>query len=66
MVVISITNMHCGGCAKGVRATVEKIVPGSSLKIDLERRHIQVDAPDTDAVMAALRADGWDALLVAS
>ncbi len=66
MVDISITNMHCGGCAKGVRATVEKIVPGSSVGIDLERRQIQVDAPETEAVLAALRADGWNALLVES
>lgn len=64
MAHISITNMHCGGCAKGVRATIENIVPGASTAIDLERRQIQIDAPDTEAVLAALRADGWDALLV--
>lgn len=61
MVTISIPNMTCGGCAKGVLATLRDAAPAAEAKVDLERREVQVRAADTTALIAALRADGWEA-----
>jgi copper chaperone len=61
MVTISIPNMTCGGCAKGVLATLREAAPGSEAKVDLERREVQLAVADAAPVVAALRADGWDA-----
>ncbi|MFN7305633.1 MAG: heavy metal transporter, partial [Acetobacteraceae bacterium] len=30
--------MHCGGCAKGVRASLSEVAPGVTVEINLERR----------------------------
>lgn len=62
MVKISIPNMTCGGCANGVLATLREAAPGAEATVDLERREVQVGAPDAAALVAALRADGWDAV----
>jgi copper chaperone len=62
MLTISIPNMTCGGCAKGVLATLGQAAPGSEAKVDLDRRQVQVAAPDAAPLVAALRADGWDAV----
>ncbi|MBX6374693.1 MAG: heavy-metal-associated domain-containing protein [Acetobacteraceae bacterium] len=58
---ISIPNMTCGGCAKGVLATLQEAAPGASAKVDLDCREVQVVTADVAALVAALRADGWDA-----
>ncbi len=61
MVKIVISNMTCGGCAKGVLATLREAAPGAEAKVNLERREVEVGAADTLALVAALRADGWEA-----
>ncbi|MES2710101.1 MAG: heavy-metal-associated domain-containing protein [Pseudomonadota bacterium] len=61
MAKIAIPNMTCGGCAKGVVATLGAAAPGADVTIDLERREVTVAAPDTAPLIAALRADGWEA-----
>jgi copper chaperone len=61
MVKIVISNMTCGGCAKGVLATLREAAPGAEAKVDLERREIEVGAADASPLVAALRADGWEA-----
>lgn len=61
MVQVTIANMHCGGCAKGVRATLDSIAPGIAVEIDLERHVASLDFPDETLVLATLRGDGWDA-----
>jgi copper chaperone len=62
MVTISIANMTCGGCAKGVLATLGQVAPGSEATVNLEGREVRVAVPDAAPVVAALRADGWDAV----
>lgn len=52
---LSIPNMTCGGCAKGVAATLRPL--GIVPVVDLERRRITVTG-DLAPAMAALRADG--------
>jgi copper chaperone len=61
MVKIVISNMTCGGCAKGVLATLRKAAPGAEARVDLDRREVEVGAADASAIVAALRADGWEA-----
>lgn len=61
MVTISISNMSCGGCAKGVLATLREAAPGAEAVVNLDRREVRVAAGDPAALVAALRADGWEA-----
>lgn len=58
---IAIPNMTCGGCAKGVLATLREAAPGAAAEVDLERREVRVAAPDPAPILEALRADGWEA-----
>ena len=64
MVHVKIANMHCGGCEKGVRATLSRIAPGVPVDIDLELREAILDFQDEVLVLATLRDNGWDAQAV--
>ena len=61
MVTISIPNMTCGGCAKGVLATLREAAPGAEATVDLGARQVRVAALEAAPLVAALRADGWEA-----
>ena len=61
MVTISIRNMTCGGCAKGVLATLREAMPAAEATVDLSRREVKVAAGKAGPLVAALRADGWEA-----
>ena len=65
MVRIAIPNMTCGGCAKGVLATLREAAPGTTVTVDLANRRVEVGAADAAPLLVALRADGWDASLAA-
>ena len=65
MTTIRIANMTCGGCAKGVSATIRDSIPGAEPLVDLDRREVTV-AGDPAILLAALREDGWDAEAVAA
>lgn len=58
---ILISNMSCGGCAKGVLATLKSAAPEAQPAIDIEARRVTVQSSDVGALIAALRADGWEA-----
>lgn len=64
MVRVKIANMHCGGCAKGVRATLNRIAPGVAVDINLELREAVLEFHDEVLVLATLRGNGWDAQAV--
>lgn len=67
MIRIAIPNMTCGGCAKGVTATLRDAAPGAMATVDLARREVAVEGVNAVApVVAALRADGWEANLTES
>ena len=55
---LMIANMTCGGCAKGVMATLLPL--GIVPVVDLERRTVIVTG-EAAAAIEALRAEGWDA-----
>lgn len=61
MVTISIPDMTCGGCAKGVLATLREAAPGVEAIVDPGARQVRVAAPDAAPLVAALRANGWKA-----
>lgn len=63
MIRIHIPNMECGGCAKGVAATLQDAAPGAAVTVELERREVLVAAADAAPILQALRADGWQAEL---
>lgn len=57
-----IANMTCGGCAKGVTATIKKVDPAVQPQIDLERREVAIEgsALQADQFAKALTAAGWE------
>ena len=64
MLHISVANMNCGGCAKGVLATLSKAAPGAEVTVDLEQKQVTVAAFGAAPLLAALLADGWKATTV--
>jgi copper chaperone len=62
MVTIHVANMACGGCAKGVLATLHEAAPGAEAIVNQERREISVAAADAALLLAALREAGWEAV----
>lgn len=63
MLRIRIDNMNCGGCAKGVRATLLGVAPGAEPAFDLAEKEVRLEAPDATPILAALRTAGWHAQL---
>ncbi len=62
--ILTIANMTCGGCAKGVAATIRSVVPAATVEADVPSRRVIIGGvADPAPVLAALRGDGWDAAL---
>jgi copper chaperone len=55
-----IANMNCGGCAKGVTASLRQADPQAEVGINLGTRETAVtSAIDTARLEQALRDGGW-------
>lgn len=61
MIRIMIDNMNCGGCAKGVRATLDAIAPSVEAQFDVPGKEVRIEARDAGPILAALRDAGWQA-----
>jgi copper chaperone len=63
MIRFVVENMNCGGCAKGVTATVKEADPPAQIEIQLDKKEIAVSGghADRDTLRSALRAAGWKA-----
>jgi copper chaperone len=60
MLDLTIPDMTCGGCARGVTAAIKAIDPGAELVIDLDSHHVQVRTSATaEAVKAAVVEAGF-------
>lgn len=61
MLRFRISNMGCGGCAKGVAAALREIDPAAQTTFDLDAREVRIATALNDANRfdAALRAAGW-------
>ncbi len=66
MARIAIGNMNCGGCAKGVTATIKEADPAAQVEVDLDSKQIAVTGSSIDegAFVAALQVAGWKAEVV--
>lgn len=62
MVRFRVPNMTCGGCAKGVAATVREVDPRAEVRVSLDRREVAIESAtaDADALDRALRGAGWE------
>ena len=45
MVRVKVANMHCGGCAKGVRAALSRMAPGVAADIRETGFQFRADGP---------------------
>lgn len=62
MLRFHVSNMSCGGCAKGVTRAVQGIAAGAEVKVDLSTREISVSGTnDEAAVLDALERAGYRA-----
>ena len=60
MLNLTIPDMTCGGCARGVTAAVKSVDPAAELLIDLETHKVQVKtAASAEAVKSAIVEAGF-------
>lgn len=57
-----IGNMTCGGCARGVTATIQDIDPNAKVDVDLATKIVTVESSESiDKITEALEEDGFPA-----
>ncbi len=55
-----IENMTCGGCARSVTRTIQKLDPAAEVRIDVEARQVAVrSTASPEALASALDAAGF-------
>jgi copper chaperone CopZ len=58
-----IENMTCGGCARSVIRTIQKVDPAAEVRIDVEARSVEVNTKASpEALTSALDAAGFPAV----
>lgn len=61
----SIPNMTCGGCVRGVTATIQDLDPQATVSADLSNKTIEVTSTlEANHIQQALKADDFPATLV--
>jgi len=54
--------MTCGGCARGVTATIQDIDPNAKVDVDLTTKIVTVESSESvDKITEALEEDGFPA-----
>jgi copper chaperone len=63
MIRFRIANMTCGGCVKGVTATLRAADPAAEPSFDLDKREVTLASHGSDltALEKALAEAGWQA-----
>lgn len=57
-----IENMTCGGCARGVTATIQDVDANAKVDVDLATKIVTVETTASiDKITAALAEDGFSA-----
>ena len=57
-----IENMTCGGCARGVTATIQDVDPTAKVEVDLATKIVTVESTATVVqITAVLAEDGFPA-----
>ncbi|MCZ4141714.1 heavy metal transporter, partial [Escherichia coli] len=55
-------NMTCGGCARGVTATIQDVDPNAKVDVDLATKIVTVESSESvDKITEALEEDGFPA-----
>ncbi len=55
-----IENMTCGGCARSVTKTIQKVDPAAEVEVDLDAKLVEVRSPrEAGAFAAALVEAGF-------
>lgn len=58
-----IENMTCGGCARGVTATIQSIDPQAQVEIDIEKKTVTLQSSaDLEKILQALAEDDFPAV----
>lgn len=58
-----IENMTCGGCARGVTATIQSIDPEAKVDIDVSKKTVNLSSSaELDQILVALAEDGFPAV----
>lgn len=62
MISMEVKDMTCGHCASALRQAIAAIDVGATVKIDLAARLLHIDSAvaDAPALIAAVRAAGYD------
>ena len=67
MSVFSVPEMHCDGCIRSLTAAVRELDPDATVRADLEKQQVEVQAKAPDAAVAdAMRNAGFDVEAVAA
>jgi len=54
--------MTCGGCARGVTATIQDVDPNAKVDVDLATKIVTVESSESlDKITEALEEDGFPA-----
>ena len=58
-----VENMTCGHCERRIRTAIAALSPETTVAIDLQTRHVDIDGPLTEAqVVAALAEESYRAV----
>ena len=62
MLRFHVSNMSCGGCAKGVTRAIQGVATGAKVDVDLSSREVAVSGTnDVAAIVDALKRAGYQA-----
>lgn len=61
----NIPNMTCGGCVRGVTASIQHVDPQAQVNVDLTAQTVEVTSQlDAKTIQQALEADDFPATLI--
>lgn len=62
MLCFTVSNMACGGCAKGVARAIQSVDPNARIQTDAAEREVRVaGTADEATLLKALEAAGYPA-----
>lgn len=60
---LKIENMTCGGCARGVTATIKAVDPQAEVNIDVDKKTVELKSKvELKQILDALAEDGFPAV----
>lgn len=60
---LKIENMTCGGCARGVTATIKAVDPQAEVNINVDQKTVELNSKvELKQILDALAEDGFPAV----